>query len=666
MLLDTALVPDLSAAEEIAYAQAVNELYAKMQGKAAIVKAAWMEHRVNSQVAKGADGNVVGRQLEARGEGPYDIYGGEEIVFADSILGCVSVTEILRNPLKFDGKPCADPNEGPEYGKTTAKFWWNNGKPCINSFAHGGCQYFLHESMETIPSEESVAAAEEIKKTAIGMIASILQREGFEAQYTAKIESAILSVPMARCVGAAFWQPERAKAFMFKNTKTGEDLVTCSEKDFPEFCSNIFGALYYSKLLDEIIAKYDVSKNDAKLIRQAAYSALLMYLKLNHQRSSLQIKVDMFATEGRMEMMDEHVCVIYTHKPFSEGVVDADIIADYKAHFPEFDEVIDFIIYSRFAADRKNSYLWILAVSDWGKGLLMGAFKLLNIAVELSVKETEALMEGKPAGKSPKDFKRAFVTVFDEFKTVKSELKQLQSEISLAPKHQLSCTVEVFVKLFLSAESVESLIGSHGVEDQFCNRMSIIRGEGTIVSRAKFIEVGSAKYCESIANYIARKFNRKVAMLVSMGRDGATKYAGEQLGIFHHRYGIGNHFGRLSDSVPEIANSILDGFLSGVTKYPVFNRSELAVGINDGHLVMKSPSKVIDDWISANEAVSEQIMLKRKKSEIIKALSVDNAEQSKPYYCSWTKKAIKGIRLKPTDERITKIIKKLGADLRIT
>jgi hypothetical protein len=288
----------------------------------------------------------------------------------------------------------------------------------------------------------------------------------------------------------------------------------------------------------------------------------------------------------------------------------------------------------------------------------MGALKLLNIAVELSVKETEALMEGKPAGKSPKDFKRALVTVFDEFKTVKSELKQLQSEISLTPKHQLSCTVEVFVKLFLSAESVESLTGSHGVEDQFCNRMSIIRGEGTIVSRTKFIEVGSAKYCESIANYMGREFNCKVATLVAMGRDGATKYAGEQLAIFHRKNGIGNHFGRLSDSIPEIASSILDGFLNGLIKYPVFNRSELEVGINDGHLVMKSPSKVIDNWISTNEAVSEQVMLKRKKSQIIKVLSVDNAEQSKPYYCSWAKKAIKGVRLKkPTDERVAKIIK---------
>jgi len=58
---------------------------------------------------------------------------------------------------------------------------------------------------------------------------------------------------------------------------------------------------------------------------------------------------------------------------------------------------------------------------------------------------------------------------------VKSELKQLQSQITLSPKNQLSCTVEIFAKVFTSAESVGSLVTENGVEDQFANRMSIFR-----------------------------------------------------------------------------------------------------------------------------------------------------------------------------------------------
>ena len=54
------------------------------------------------------------------------------------------------------------------------------------------------------------------------------------------------------------------------------------------------------------------------------------------------------------------------------------------------------------------------------------------------------------------NFKRAFILAVDEFKSARSELKQLQSEISLSPKNQLSQSVEVFAKLFLSAEEVPS------------------------------------------------------------------------------------------------------------------------------------------------------------------------------------------------------------------
>jgi hypothetical protein len=53
------------------------------------------------------------------------------------------VGEVLDNGLEYDKKPLADPLE-PEYdggSMTKAKFYWNDGKPSINSFAHGQIKY---------------------------------------------------------------------------------------------------------------------------------------------------------------------------------------------------------------------------------------------------------------------------------------------------------------------------------------------------------------------------------------------------------------------------------------------------------------------------------------------------------------------------------------------
>ena len=75
-----------------------------------------------------------------------DIYDEFPLEFANGEV--VTVADVVANHKKYDGKALADPIEGVAYGKTTAKFYWNNGKPFIYSFAHGESKYFLHSTIE--------------------------------------------------------------------------------------------------------------------------------------------------------------------------------------------------------------------------------------------------------------------------------------------------------------------------------------------------------------------------------------------------------------------------------------------------------------------------------------------------------------------------------------
>lgn len=57
--------------------------------------------------------------------------------------GIVTVAEILGSPERWHGVDCADPQE-PEYGKGVGSARiYTQGTPLINSFAHGGCVYWL-------------------------------------------------------------------------------------------------------------------------------------------------------------------------------------------------------------------------------------------------------------------------------------------------------------------------------------------------------------------------------------------------------------------------------------------------------------------------------------------------------------------------------------------
>jgi hypothetical protein len=60
--------------------------------------------------------------------------------------GSVSVAEVLTHHEQYDQQSLADPIEGNLSKMSTAMFWWNMGKPIINSFAHGeNIVYYLYE-----------------------------------------------------------------------------------------------------------------------------------------------------------------------------------------------------------------------------------------------------------------------------------------------------------------------------------------------------------------------------------------------------------------------------------------------------------------------------------------------------------------------------------------
>jgi hypothetical protein len=290
---------------------------------------------------------------------------------------------------------------------------------------------------------------------------------------------------------------------------------------------------------------------------------------------------------------------------------------------------------ARFVLDRKKAYLWLKADSDWGKGFLLGIFKEMGCSVETSMKEVEAMLEGKPSGRSPRDFKRAFIFVIDEFKTVKSELKQLQSEITLSPKNQLACSVEVFAKLFLSAESVNSLVSENGVEDQFANRMSIFEETGSLNTREVYQAKSNPTYFAAVLNYTIITINKKVSEMQGLGKLKAQTTAEKWLDKFMERNGLDTKYQRLSDSLPELALEIEDYWQEW--------RADKHLVTTDYGTFVKSPSKALEEYFDEHFDKSQIPSLRKKKEELLKLISHDG-KGVRPQWIDQYKQ-IKGIKL---------------------
>ncbi len=146
-MLDTTLLPTLTDDEKETVKHRIQAAKQNMSSHAALMKDQWVQHKVAELIG---DGIPVQQAQETIAQCiSHDfrrLFGDFILEFADAKLGRIRVADLLANPLPYDNTALADPVEGVDYGKTTAKFYWNDGlRPCIHSFAHGGQKYFLYD-----------------------------------------------------------------------------------------------------------------------------------------------------------------------------------------------------------------------------------------------------------------------------------------------------------------------------------------------------------------------------------------------------------------------------------------------------------------------------------------------------------------------------------------
>lgn len=429
-----------------------------------------------------------------------------------------------------------------------------------------------------------------------------------------------------RMLNRSFWSGSKSKLFILNDASSVNQYT---EKDAWQFLCRACGGpinrenvMRRARAVQPLNMKPDQIEKAAAAIASIPKRIILSELKWRNQRDHMQWRVDMFAKHPRMELLEDAARIILPHAPFPDhGEPDPEIIADFQAHFAEVREVLGMVAAARFAGDRKKAYLWILAASDWGKGFFTACLHELGLVVEMSVKEIERVFEGQPAGKRPEEFKRAWVLAVNEFKSVKAEIKQLESRMQIAPKNMLTSEVELFAKLFLSAESVASLVTDHGVEDQFLKRFSLITKSGSIEDKPLFSRDPGA-YRRAVVAWIARVLNAHVRAYQAMGRETADRRATEELREFHHRFGLGNFQASFSDSMSEVAEEFRD-WLN--TEADLDRNLVRARTPSDGadHIFLRNASKVLETFLRQNKADEQVPAIKRRKDDIFAALSSD-------------------------------------------
>jgi hypothetical protein len=145
--LDTRSLPDLNVEEQARFDALVDQAKANHADTAKAKRAAWGKDKVKEMTARGVPEKQAKAQVSRlSNKGGHDLYGYYLLEF--NLQGLATVGDVLANPARYEGQALADPIEGTDYGRTTAKFYFNDGKPVIHSHAHGGQRFFLHSEAE--------------------------------------------------------------------------------------------------------------------------------------------------------------------------------------------------------------------------------------------------------------------------------------------------------------------------------------------------------------------------------------------------------------------------------------------------------------------------------------------------------------------------------------
>jgi len=293
------------------------------------------------------------------------------------------------------------------------------------------------------------------------------------------------------------------------------------------------------------------------------------------------------------------------------------IINDFKDHFPRFDEFLKLIVDMRFAKDRKASFVRIKAYSNWGKSFLSGILQNLGIGLEV---DYHNITNTGANDIHPIQVKNSFVLIIDEYKTFSQEMKKLTHSFTFAPKFGMSETVELYMKLLLSAESSASETGS--VDEQIVNRLIMFDVENKksnpikLDERKVYQKFGNEKYMNVLVDYSEGVLRSHFKSYLDMDEYEASREADNA---------VRKAFKQEKLETTDINRSIRETLMEVI-------RELIELGFSNNHAIEQVRGNII--VLTGNKKYKNHIFIKQpaKTFEVILKNSVSESEYKKMRY----------------------------------
>ena len=433
-----------------------------------------------------------------------------------------------------------------------------------------------------------------------------------------------------------YFPPKKAFMALMRNDKL--------QQVAPE--TNFLQLLRFNLIPNDFIIKFhSTAEEQIKKDIKSVIGLIKDFLTVHHQVSQIREESVPFIPHASILIENKMAHVVY---PFRFAVLEQKALLPvsanyqanidiYKNHFPEVDDLLKFAVASIFASSRKQSYVWLHTLSDWGKGFLTSIFIDLGIAIELSVEEVKQAFQGKAVGLTPDDFRDTFIVIFDEFSKTATQLKQLENTIPVSPKWGFRQLIPLFLKLLTSADSVPSLVTANGIEDQFANRLNCIEGKN---QKLPVTPDNKAEFFNNCRHYIAQFILSELSQYKALEGIERTKTADIAVGEFYDRHKIERSYGRISDNLKAVAEEFVQFCIWGekITQNTAIPNAPDATLINyafehEDILHIIRPATAFNQYLKLAVPQDEQQFLKGKNMAIFQLLQLEEDRANNiPFY----------------------------------
>jgi len=323
-----------------------------------------------------------------------------------------------------------------------------------------------------------------------------------------------------------------------------KDVIYIDNNTFTEINKSDLKVFLFNNMTKGIFWDEEYNKEKKKYIKTYFVDAdkIYSYAKLN-KLDNLKFEGVLFGDEKveldyKTKTLFVSVKNIIIKRDFKELGENAkkEIIEDYRKHFSQLHEFLDFLVACRFTNNRKRSFLYLNAPSDWGKSFLMGIFKKIGLGLEIDYSD---ILKDKPVGLNAMSVLKSLVLFLDEFTTFKKELKKITHYMSVEEKYSPKVEVEVYAKVLMSAEKSPSF--NDTVETQIVNRvlmLQIKKDVEILTNREVYKKYGNLMYFEAVKQYITEYLINKIEYYLSLGEFEADKKAENILNNMFERYKI--------------------------------------------------------------------------------------------------------------------------------